>query len=226
MLRSLLRLHSCLVRQTITMSTTSAPAPRQRLKGIKKSRSWWNAYHQGRVIQVKRYHSPYFIIAQYFPNETISTRKQRRQETPTNAEQPVITCDQSAFLTPVIPVIPVTPVTPVTPLTLSATNPTDFPQRDLNNPYGDLIMGFLTSIRQFGSRAVDRNRARRRMTAAARLVFLHQLDTRYWYVVACKTSLNEASYDQLCASLNDAKKYLNNKTGRRSNDQTDHHSTM
>ena len=60
--------------------------------------------------------------------------------------------------------------------------------RDPNNPYGDLIIGFIASKRQFGKRAVDRNRARRRVKEAARRILLNHLDTSFWYVIVCKSA--------------------------------------
>ena len=82
------------------------------------------------------------------------------------------------------------------PDTLAATQ-----TRDANNPYDDLIMAFLTSKRQFGKRAVDRNRARRRVKEAARKICLNQFDSSFWYVVVCKRQVQEATHEELCESF-------------------------
>ena len=78
----------------------------------------------------------------------------------------------------------------------------------LVNPYGDLEMAFLASKRQFGKRAVDRNRARRRVKEAARNIFLNQLDTSWWYVVQIKEAVNEATPEELWATLEETRTTL------------------
>ena len=120
---------------------------------------------------------------------------------------PAATTTAAAQQTPVDPCVQSAPVSQSSTFSLlSGIDPAL--EKDPNNPYGDLIMGFLASKRQFGKRAVDRNRARRRVKEAARRILLNHLDTSFWYVVVCKSNVNDATYEDLCESLEKAREEL------------------
>jgi hypothetical protein len=107
------------------------------------------------------------------------------------------------------------PTTGPAATTAADEEPTPRPKFRWGHPE-DLHLAFVTTKRQFGPRAVDRNRARRRVKECARAQLLTptataaaaggvtplsaQLDPQYWYVVFCSRPCLSASYEELCHS--------------------------
>ena len=96
-------------------------------------------------------------------------------------------------------------------------------------------MGFIVTKRQFGRRAVDRNRARRRVKESARAELLRAstmssdsyMRPGYWYIVVCKRACLSASYEELCHSwrlVRDSK--WRSKTNKIRNQNSERHESQ
>ena len=174
--------HLTPVTPTTTPTPFQPPQRRQRLKGIKHNHRWWTAFHGGRLKANKSIHKKYFIVKQHRPDDFRGRHNKKHSKGWVDSGQELVT---------------------------ETTMHTDLSkQRDPDNPYDDLIVGFVTSKKQISKRAVDRNRVRRRVKDAARKIFLNELDSSFWYVVICLNALSEASYEEICESLTDVKEKL------------------
>ena len=190
---------------TTTTTTTSPPPPssspppppqrRQRLKGIKHNHQWWQSYWRHNAVLVKEVHQTYFRVAQYIPN------KHYVKKQPKKSKENSLTYFRDRLIVDCRPNYNATPNLSESILDVNKTQKS----RHYTNPYDDLVMAFITTKRQFGKRAVDRNRARRRVKAAARKILLNQLDTSFWYTVTCRSTVNDASHKELCEELEQLK---------------------
>ena len=210
---------------------------RRRLRGI-KSRQFWKMYHNqqlSKLTDMATKRTPHFTISRFAPlvppaeemwrylNSGHSSWWLKKygsrgagggRDNSCGSIDPVLlrnTSRRTELTSKTHASLP--PHTTVTVPDATATSAKSKPRPKLRWGHpDDLHVAFLTTKRQFGRRAVDRNRARRRLKECARALLFTttadgvaaplpaQLDTKYWYVVVCFRLCLSATYEELCGS--------------------------